>query len=264
MEKLSAKPTLHDANWNKVKKYLPPSLPLLSSGTLPTMEFLSEIRLRILDREKAVCHQLYDEGVVSKTTFLHLMNSLDEMYDHDGQYTLDFRPSIFDYCDRTSILTHIQKKLHLGDSVSFYFRERIVNVYDMARGFIILQNEDLNLLNELNASELLTPEQKKRLDILRTEINHNIDRMNHVTLQLEQNYPKAYRHALTVKSIRMMLTYERRTIRKLQDDSVISEKDAERFIEKVDERTDQGNSFRYSVPGTLLRGILHAIGPKKR
>ena len=264
MEKLSAKPTLHDANWNKVKKYLPPSLPLPSSGTLPTMEFLSEIRLRILDREKAVCHQLYDEGVVSKTTFLHLMNSLDEMYDHDGQYTLDFRPSIFDYCDRTSILTHIQKKLHLGDSVSFYFRERIVNVYDMARGFIILQNEDLNLLNELNASELLTPEQKKRLDILRTEINHNIDRMNHVTLQLEQNYPKAYRHALTVKSIRMMLTYERRTIRKLQDDGVISEKDAERFIEKVDERTDQGNSFRYSVPGTLLRGILHAIGPKKR
>ena len=62
MEKLSAKPTLHDANWNKVKKYLPPSLPLPSSGTLPTMEFLSEIRLRILDREKAVCHQLYDEN----------------------------------------------------------------------------------------------------------------------------------------------------------------------------------------------------------
>ena len=107
-----------------------------------------------------------------------------------------------------------KKKLHLGDSISFYFRERIVNVYDLARGFIILQNEDLNLLNELNASELLTPDQKKRLDILRTEINHNIDRMNHVTLQLEQNYPKAYRHALTVKSIRMMLTYERRTIRK--------------------------------------------------
>mgnify|MGYP000900986448 CR=1 FL=1 len=264
MEKLSAKAALHDANWNKVKKYLPPSLSLSPSGPLPTMEFLSEIRLRILDREKAVCHQLYDEGVVSKTTFLHLMNSLDEMYDHDGQYTLDFRPSIFNYCNRTSVLPRIQKKLHLGDSISFYFRERIVNVYDLARGFIILQNEDLNLLNELNASELLTPDQKKRLDILRTEINHNIDRMNHVTLQLEQNYPKAYRYALTVKSIRMMLTYERRTIRKLQDDGVISEKDAERFIEKVDERTDQGNSFRYSMPGTLLRGILHAISPKKR
>ena len=86
--------------------------------------------------------------------------------------------------------------------------------------------------------------------------------MNHVTLQLEQNYPKAYRHALTVKSIRMMLTYERRTIRKLQDDGVISEKDAERFIEKVDERTDQGNSFRYSVPGTLLRGVFHVITQK--
>lgn len=264
MEKLSAKAALHDANWNKVKKYLPPSLSLSPSGSLPTMEFLSEIRLRILDREKAVCHQLYDEGVVSKTTFLHLMNSLDEMYDHDGQYALDYRPSIFNYCNRTSVLPRIQKKLHLGDSISFYFRERIVNAYDLARGFIILQNEDLNLLNELNASELLTPDQKKRLDILRTEINHNIDRMNHVTLQLEQNYPKAYRHALTVKSIRMMLTYERRTIRKLQDDGVISEKDAERFIEKVDERTDQGNSFRYSMPGTLLRGILHAISPKKR
>ena len=91
------------------------------------------------------------------------MNSLDEMYDHDGQYTLDFRPSIFNYCNRTSVLPRIQKKLHLGDSISFYFRERIVNVYDLARGFIILQNEDLNLLNELNASELLTPDQKKTI-----------------------------------------------------------------------------------------------------
>ena len=89
--------------------------------------------------------------------------------------------------------------------------------------------------------------------------------MNHVTLQLEQNYPKAYRHALTVKSIRMMLTYERRTIRKLQDDGVISEKKTQNASsKKVDERTDQGNSFRYSMPGTLLRGILHAISPKKR
>ena len=105
----------------------------------------------------------------------------------------------------------------------------------------------------------LTAEQ---LATLRGEIERNINRMNDVTKMLAQNYPKAFRHALTVKSIRMLLTYERRTIRKLQNDGVISEKDAERLIEKVDERTDEGNSFRYTVLGTLLRGIVH--GAKKK
>ena len=152
-------------------------------------------------------------------------------------------------------MPYIKDALSLGESISLYFRERIVRVYDMARGFIILQNEDLSLLNELGASDLLTAAQKEQLATLRGEIERNINRMNDVTKMLAQNYPKAFRHALTVKSIRMLLTYERRTIRKLQNDGVISEKDAERLIEKVDERTDEGNSFRYTVLGTLLRGI---------
>ena len=111
-------------------------------------------------------------------------------------------------------------------------------------------------------ADLLTAAQKEQLATLRGEIERNINRMNDVTKMLAQNYPKAFRHALTVKSIRMLLTYERRTIRKLQNDGVISEKDAERLIEKVDERTDEGNSFRYTVLGTLLRGIVH--GAKKK
>lgn len=261
-EKLAEKEPLSAANWNKVRKYLPD----VSRNALPQTpqkrEFLSEIRLRVLDREKTICRKIYEEGVISKTTFLHIMNSLDEMYDHDGQYALDFRPSIFKYCNRTSSLPYIKDALSLGESISLYFRERIVRVYDMARGFIILQNEDLSLLNELGASDLLTAAQKEQLATLRGEIERNINRMNDVTKMLAQNYPKAFRHALTVKSIRMLLTYERRTIRKLQNDGVISEKDAERLIEKVDERTDEGNSFRYTVLGTLLRGIVH--GAKKK
>ncbi len=110
MEKLSAKAALHDANWNKVKKYLPPSLSLSPSGPIPQWNSFPKYVSVYWTAKKAVCHQLYDEGVVSKTTFLHLMNSLDEMYDHDGQYTLDFRPSIFNYCNRTSVLPRIQKR----------------------------------------------------------------------------------------------------------------------------------------------------------
>ena len=259
-EKLAEKEPLSAANWNKVRKYLPD----VSRNALPQTpqkrEFLSEIRLRVLDREKTICRKIYEEGVISKTTFLHIMNSLDEMYDHDGQYALDFRPSIFKYCNRTSSLPYIKDALSLGESISLYFRERIVRVYDMARGFIILQNEDLSLLNELGRPTC--SQRHKKSNWPRSgEIERNINRMNDVTKMLAQNYPKAFRHALTVKSIRMLLTYERRTIRKLQNDGVISEKDAERLIEKVDERTDEGNSFRYTVLGTLLRGIVH--GAKK-
>lgn len=38
---------------------------------------LPEIRLRVLDKEKAICREIYEEGVISKPVFLRLMNSLE-------------------------------------------------------------------------------------------------------------------------------------------------------------------------------------------
>ena len=107
---------------------------------------------------------------------------------------------------------------------------------------------------------MLKEEQSVVLSTLRQEVQNNIDAMDAVLGKLAQDFPKAYKHALTRKAIRMLLCNERRAIRQLQTDGMLSDKDAEQLLEKVDERNDKLNSLRHTIPASIIRWMLH---PKK-
>lgn len=254
-ERLKTREALNGANWEKVSQYVTAS-PSAQEATPMANDVMNEIRLRVLDKEKMFLHQIYDEGIISKTSFMRLSNSLDELYDHDGSYALDTRTSIFNFCNRTFILDGMQRIPKIGSWISFYFKERIGVVHDLGRGFIILQKEDLKLLDDLEGSNMLSGEQKVVLKTLRAEIQHNLDTMNGILNKLANDFPKAYKHALTQKATRMLLCNERRNIRQLQTDGMLSDKDAEQLYERVDERTEKLNSLSHTIPASFVRWLM--------
>lgn len=255
LEGLKKRDALEGANWHKVESYMT-AQPQEPAKNPQNKAMLPEIRLRVLDKEKAICREIYEEGVISKPVFLRLMNSLDELYDHDGNYPLNIRTSIFKFCQRTDLLNTLRNIPYLQNWMTFYFRERITVVYDLGRGFIILQKGSLKLLDDLRASEWVTGEQDSVLDTLRKEINDNINRMSAFINNLADNFPKAYGHALTIKSIRMLLSNERRTVKQLINNGMLSEKDAERLLDDIDERTDEINSFSHTFTASFLRWLF--------
>lgn len=254
-ERLKTRDALNGANWEKVSQYIT-AMPNDQEATPMTNDVMNEIRLRVLDKEKMFLHQIYDEGIISKTSFMQLSNSLDELYDHDGSYALDTRTSIFNFCNRTFILDGMQRIPKIGSWISFYFKERIGVVHDLGRGFIILQKEDLKLLDDLEGSNMLSGEQKVVLKTLRAEIQHNLDTMNGILNKLANDFPKAYKHALTQKATRMLLCNERRNIRQLQTDGMLSDKDAEQLYERVDERSEKLNSLSHTIPASFVRWLM--------
>lgn len=254
-ERLKTREALNGANWEKVSQYVTAS-PSAQEATPMANDVMNEIRLRVLDKEKMFLHQIYDEGIISKTSFMQLSNSLDELYDHDGSYALDTRTSIFNFCNRTFILDGMQRIPKIGSWISFYFKERIGVVHDLGRGFIILQIEDLKLLDDLEGSNMLSGEQKVVLKTLRAEIQHNLDTMNGILNKLANDFPKAYKHALTQKATRMLLCNERRNIRQLQTDGMLSDKDAEQLYERVDERSEKLNSLSHTIPASFVRWLM--------
>lgn len=254
-ERLKTREALNGANWEKVSQYVTAS-PSAQEATPMANDVMNEIRLRVLDKEKMFLHQIYDEGIISKTSFMQLSNSLDELYDHDGSYALDTRTSIFNFCNRTFILDGMQRIPKIGSWISFYFKERIGVVHDLGRGFIILQKEDLKLLDDLEGSNMLSGEQKVVLKTLRAEIQHNLDTMNGILNKLANDFPKAYKHALTQKATRMLLCNERRNIRHLQTDGMLSDKDAEQLYERVDERSEKLNSLSHTIPASFVRWLM--------
>ena len=255
LEGLKKRDALEGANWHKVESYMT-AQPQEPAKNPQNKAMLPEIRLRVLDKEKAICREIYEEGVISKPVFLRLMNSLDELYDHDGNYPLNVRTSIFKFCQRTDLLNTLRNIPYLQNWMTFYFRERITVVYDLGRGFIILQKGSLKLLEDLRASEWVTGEQDSVLDTLREEINDNINRMSAFINNLADNFPKAYGHALTIKSIRMLLGNERHTVKQLISNGMLSEKDAERILDDIDERTDEINSFSHTFTASFLRWLF--------
>ena len=255
LEGLKKRDALEGANWHKVESYMT-AQPQEPAKNPQNKAMLPEIRLRVLDKEKAICREIYEEGVISKPVFLRLMNSLDELYDHDGNYPLNVRTSIFKFCQRTDLLNTLRNIPYLQNWMTFYFRERITVVCDLGRGFIILQKGSLKLLDDLRASEWVTGEQDSVLDTLREEINDNINRMSAFINNLADNFPKAYGHALTIKSIRMLLSNERRTVKQLINNGMLSEKDAERLLDDIDERTDEINSFSHTFTASFLRWLF--------
>ncbi|WP_018712169.1 cation:proton antiporter [Phocaeicola barnesiae] len=255
LERLKTREALNGANWEKVSQYVTAS-PSAQEATPMANDVMNEIRLRVLDKEKMFLHQIYDEGIISKTSFMQLSNSLDELYDHDGSYALDTRTSIFNFCNRTFILDGMQRIPKIGSWISFYFKERIGVVHDLGRGFIILQKEDLKLLDDLEGSNMLSGEQKVVLKTLRAEIQHNQDTMNGILNKLANDFPKAYKHALTQKATRMLLCNERRNIRQLQTDGMLSDKDAEQLYERVDERSEKLNSLSHTIPASFVRWLM--------
>ena len=255
LEGLKKRDALEGANWHKVESYMT-AQPQEPAKNPQNKAMLPEIRLRVLDKEKAICREIYEEGVISNPVFLRLMNSLDELYDHDGNYPLNVRTSIFKFCQRTDLLNTLRNIPYLQNWMTFYFRERITVVYDLGRGFIILQKGSLKLLEDLRASEWVTGEQDSVLDTLREEINDNINRMSAFINNLADNFPKAYGHALTIKSIRMLLSNERHTVKQLISNGMLSEKDAERILDDIDERTDEINSFSHTFTASFLRWLF--------
>ena len=212
---------------------------------------------RVLDKEKSSCRMIYQEGIISKDSFVRLMASLDEMYDHDGEYALSFRQSIFNFCEQAALLHHLRSLGFMRDWISFYFRERIMIIYDLGRGFIILQREDLKFLDDLASSDLVSEEQKRLLAQLKEEITENINKMNEVIQKLAQEFPRAYHHALTQKSIRMLLSDARRPVNQLTSEGILSDKDAEQHMESINKRIDEVNSFSHTIPASLFRWMIH-------
>lgn len=257
-ERLKTREALNGTNWEKVSQFIT-TRPNIQEDNMVN-DVINEIRLRIMDKEKMFLRQIYDEGIIAKTSFMLLSNSLDELYDHDGKSQLDNRKSIFNFCNRTFILDGMQKIPKIGSWISFYFKERIGIVYDLGRGFIILQREDIKLLDELESSKMLNDEQKVVLKTLKEEIQHNLNSMDEILNKLAKDFPKAYHHALTQKAIRMLLCNERRNIGQLQSDGMLSDKDAEQLYKHVDERSDKLNSLSHTIPASFIRWILFRKG----
>lgn len=238
LERLKKREALEVANWALVEKFLPEpeTAPVVS---IQTKDVLADVRLRVIEKERALCWNLYNEGIISNISLKKLLASLDELYDRDGHMPLSYRKSIFKYYDYPFYIRWTQNKESIKKWVDRYAHERVINGYDMGRGFVITQKESLKLVKDFSNSSVLSDSKKEALLQLVKEIEENIDRIEQSILNLSKEYPISYRCAVTRKAIRMLLANEKRQIEQFQNDGLLLSAEAQTITADLDERTLQ-------------------------
>ena len=108
-------------------------------------------------------------------------------------------------------------------------------------------------MEELAKSELLSAHQENAIQPLYEEIHHNIARTEQFLQQLATDFPKAYQHALTQKSIRMLLNNERKQVNQLIENGVLTEKDASPLLNDISTRADEVNLFNHTMLASMLK-----------
>ena len=182
LEKLKNREALVDSDWKLVETFKHEPEPAPEVKFHPD-DLLADLRLRILNKERALCWNMYDEGIISFVTLRCLTASLDEQYDQSGRIPLSSRKRVFNFYNN-SFYTRWLKNFPLVRKWSdVYFHDKIVNGYDLARGFFITQKKSLELIDEFAHSKVLTPNETAQMDILRGEIGENIE---HITAVMEE------------------------------------------------------------------------------
>lgn len=256
LQRLQQSEDLKAADWTQVEAYLPEK-PERPRCYLQKPELLAEIRLRILDQEKSELHNLYEEGAISKAVFRRLMNSLDELYDADGNHPLNERPSIFHYCDRIFVLGDRFRLLpNLFEWISFAYRRQITAVYELGYGFYLLQQSSLHFLEQSLSANVMSRMGKEQQKVIHKEIEENISRMDAVRERVIKRYPKAYRHAVTHIAIRILLSDEKRKVERFGQQGVLTEEEVSALEHTLDVRRGQLSGFTHSTFYLTLKKLF--------
>ena len=235
LEKLKNREALVNSDWKLVETFKHEPEPAPEVKFHPD-DLLADLRLRILNKERALCWNMYDEGIISFVTLRCLTASLDEQYDQSGRIPLSSRKRVFNFYNN-SFYTRWLKNFPLVRKWSdVYFHDKIVNGYDLARGFFITQKKSLELIDEFAHSKVLTPNETAQMDILRGEIGENIEHITAVMEEMAYDYPVSYRCGVTRKSIRMLLANERRQIEQFRSEGILSTSEAGSMFDDIDER----------------------------
>ena len=228
------------ANWSRVRGYLPKDkIGTISERELAKVDALAETRRRILEKERSSYWKQFKEGLLGAQAVNKLSNNVAELLDFDGSVPLTRRTYLDDLCGRPGLLEELVKIPVLKWFLLKNLEYKLASSLDIAKGFIIAQEEVLKLVDRLtNNLEAGEQDGTEIADKLRKEVMDNRLKGLLLLQQLHELYPKVTVGIETKQAIRTILNHERSEIKKLQGSGAIEGDEAAKLIADVEQRIE--------------------------
>ncbi len=222
------------------------------------MDTLSEIRRRLLERERSIYWSQFRAGLLSARAVAQLDNNLSEFLDLQGKVPMTDR----DYLEKVCGVSKLADAFRDVPFLKNFFSDRITVSYDSAKAFVVAQQDIAKMVDSL-AKELDETGDPKKFQqntrLLKDEIRQNRLKGLQFIRDMHESYPEATVGIETKDAIRSVLNHERNTIRKLKAEGMLEADEASRLITAVEERMkevmDSPLELRLPEPSEVLREV---------
>ncbi|MBN4051368.1 cation:proton antiporter [bacterium AH-315-M05] len=257
------------ANWNSVREYLPqPKAPEISEEELAQMDTMAETRRRILEKEKKSYWHQFQDGLLGPVAVSRLSDGVNEVLDAGGSMPLSERAYLEQLWGTPKFLNKLASIPVFGRFAKGSLSDRLAMSYDIARGFVVAQEEVVKLVKSLadlpagqagSGNDQSNGDDSEIVSIIREEIDKNRIRGLNFLKNVRETHPEIAAAIETKQAIRSVLNHERNTIKTLLNDGRIEHDEADKMLINVEERMkmlmDSPPSIQLPEPIELLKEV---------
>lgn len=238
MSKISGDRYMKRANWDTVTGYLPDEVDAKKMSEVENAEIqaIAETRRRILEKEKSSYWSQFGEGLLGPTAVRRLSDGISEILDAGGMIPLSARNDLEEQWETPKLLARMMKWPIVGRWAEKTFYDRLTISYDCAVGFVLAQDELLQLVKSMSRGAT-SDDEVRDLEIIEEEINENKIHGQSFIRNLRKNYSDIYNAISTRQAVRAMLSFEKLSIDKLQKKGQIDGGEAEKMKTSLQIRT---------------------------
>lgn len=201
-------------------------------------EQLDELDVRMVDEETAYMRRLLEiersnywhqfaEGHIGRRAMLDLTHAVEEALDNAPE--IGPRLGLVSIWDTPSIPSWIHRVPYLNKRMERWLFTRLSLNYDIARGFVVAQNEIVTHVSSLSPSE-------NAKDRVNSMIKQNILDAMAFTETLNLRYEKLVLKLQLASARRLLLNHERSLVWKMEEEGVLEEAEAQILIERLEKQ----------------------------
>lgn len=240
---------LSGADWERVRSYVPEHVASHEvAAPSDSSDLAAEARRRILGAEKRSYWRQFHEGLLSPGGVRRLVESVNWAQDRAG--SLADRKELERLWELPPMLLRLRSWPLVSTFCRYLFFDRLALGYDVARGFVLAQEEIGGLTDRVVTDKTIAAAILK-------ESGRNRDIGLAAVQRLREAFPEIVVAIETKMAARSVLNYERGTVHRLLEEGVLDEDEAERWVKSVESRMKQ---LFDTPPAIELPSPRHLLG----
>jgi NhaP-type Na+/H+ or K+/H+ antiporter/CRP-like cAMP-binding protein len=224
--------------WDAVRNYLPKQHQR-SLVQCSDTETLAEIRLRLLESERAFYQHEFHKGLLGADSLRALTSAISIMMDDGGIKPLSDRPFMESLWRLPAYTQKLQSFPLLWRFVQRLQANRLAFIYDTAKACMEAQEHLYTLvckteLYDINQNDTFDENERQMARTLAAEIRAVHHKAEYVLAELRTHHPNVALAAETVDAIRATLNTELTTIERLHQDGMLKLEETTKLTERVE------------------------------